>query len=700
MRSFRSALLLVCACALTLAVAAAQDTPTPRLEAQGALPGASQTKLPHVVVSAGQAHIAANARRLDANYWAAAADGSFGLPERLGPAEGQPDYSSAAIAATPDGTLYAAWINQPERTIYVRSRPPGGAWSNPSVVVRGAPFPVNVAITAGTAGVFVAWRNPDQPFVFSRLRADQRWTSPQPLSRAAGYNAPGLAAGADRAAIAYTQGEADQLQIYAGLWEGQRFATERITQLNASYADPRIAIAPDGRVVAAWRGIADSGPTSGVFLAERAADGAWPTAQIIGGKVIGPVTPAFDADGGLHLFWIGEAGGVLRLWYAQQPRGGAWSAPVSASVAGGALFNAHGAVGAAASGLRYGHAVSEVFIGNRLTAHTFRFTAGGQSRPAATPILAAGAARSSADRIALDFRDVSGAPTEVRRRWGAPPTDADPWQPFGPTLIDAPAGAGRVACQEQRLYTQVRNAHGVQEAAAVATIVFDTGVQAMLTSHNPDGLPGYARTPNAWLALDLADECSGIAAASLNGTSLQFDAAAQQLIPITLAAGEGPQQFALHLTDGLGNSRAYTTTIVYDATAPEVQSDLIELRADPAASVLQTLTLRNIRYRDTTSAAPWAVAVAATRAEGDYGSWQTIPLDAHAITQEPDGSLTIHVGVSLAALLPPGTLHPGDYALRVRLVDPAGNPTEHSVQATLKLHEITYPRLYLPALRR
>jgi hypothetical protein len=222
----------------------------------------------------------------------------------------------------------------------------------------------------------------------------------------------------------------------------------------------------------------------------------------------------------------------------------------------------------------------------------------------------------------------------------------------------------------------------------------------MLTSHNPDGLPGYARTPNAWLALDLADECSGIAAASLNGASLQFDDVAQRLIPITLAAVEGPQQFALHLTDGLGNSRAYTTTIVYDATAPEVQSDPIELRADPAASVLQTLTLRNVRYRDTASAAPWAVAVAAAPAEGEYGSWQTIPLDAHAITQEPDGSLTIHVEVSLAALLPPGTLHPGDYALRARLVDPAGNPAEHSVQATLELDEITYPRLYLPALRR
>ncbi len=701
MRGIWLALLMVCVCVLPFAVVRGQDGAAPRLEAQAALPGAVQTKLPRVVLSAGQAHVAANARRLDATYWAAPADGAFGAPERLGAAEDQPDYSSAAITAAPDGTLYVAWINQPERTIYLRSRPPGGGWSNPSVVVRGAAFPVNVTLAAEANGLFVAWRNPDQPFVFSRSTdGGVRWSHPQTFGRAAGYNAAGLAAGGDRAAIAYTRGEADQLQIYAGLWDGQTFAASRVTPLNASYADPGIAVAPDGRVVAAWRGIAERGPTSGVFLAERAADGSWPSAQLIAGKVIGPVTPAFDVAGGLHLFWIGEAGGAIKLWYAQQPRGGVWSAPVGAVVPGGALFNAHGAVGVALNGAQYGHAVSELFVGDRLTAHTFRFATGGQARPNATPILAAGQARSAAPTLALDFQNVAGAPTELRWRWGAPPTDADLWQPFGPTTIVVPHGVGKTACQELRLFTQVRGVAGLQEPATSATITLDQDVQATVRADNIDGAPGYARTSTAWLAINGAAECSGIIAVSLNGTALQFDATAKRLLQIPLDTTEGAQQLTLRLTDGLGNTRDYTQTMIYDVTAPETAGGDLTLQADPAASVLQTLTLRNLRYTDAASDAPWALAVAITPTNGVESAWQTIPLTKQAISRPIDDTFMLRAEVSLAALLPTEQLRPGTYTLDVRLVDPAGNRSASGAKAILELIDITYPRLYLPALRR
>lgn len=699
MRRIWPAMVVLCLWMAPLAFVYGQSGVLPRLETQAPLPGALQTKLPRVAVSAGYAHVAANARRLDANYWLAPADGAFGAPERLGAAEDQPDYSSASIAAAPDGTLYVAWINQPERTIYLRRRPSGGSWSNPVVVVRGAPFPVNVSIAAGTHGLFVTWRNPDQPFVFSRSTDDGvRWSAPQPLGRAAGYNAASLAAASSNAAIAFTRGEADQLQIYAGLWDGQTFATSRITPLNASYADPGIAIAPDGRVVAAWRGVADNGPTSGVFLAERTADGSWPMAHLVAGKVIGPVTPAFDESGGLHLFWIGEAGGVMQLWYAQQLPGGAWSAPVGAAVPGGALFNAHGAVGAALSGLQYGHAVSELFVGDRLTAHTFHFASGGTARPTATPILAAGRDRSAAATLALDFVNVGGAPTELRWRWGAPPTDTDPWQPFAPTSIAVPNGSSHARCAEQRLFTQVRGPMGIQEPAASTTIVLDCGVQALINVHNFEGLPGYTRTPTAWLAIDATAECSGIVAVRLNGAALQFDAA-QRLLQIPLAPEEGAQQVTLQLTDGLGNIRAYTPTIIYDATPPLMSGGNVNLHTDPAATILQHITLADLRYTDASSDAPWALAVAAAPEAGAFSPWQTIPLDKAAIARDTDDMLTLQAEVSLAVLLPDTHLQPGVYRLRLRLIDPAGNMSINAVETPLELLDITYPKLYLPALR-
>jgi hypothetical protein len=701
MRRIWPALVALCVCIASFPVVRGQDGAAPRLDAQAALPGGLQTKLPQVVLSGRQAHVAGNARRLDVNYWAASADGAFGLPERIGAAEGQPDYSSAAIAAGPDGALYIAWINQPERTIYLRKRPVGGTWSNPTIVVRGATFPVNVALAVGADTIFVAWRNPDQPFTVSRSTdRGVRWSAPQPLGRTAGYNAPSLAAAGNRAAIAYTRGEADQLQIYAGLWDGQAFAVSRVTPLNASYADPGIAIAPDGRVIAAWRGIADSGPASGVFLAERTADGSWPIAQVIAGKVIGPVTPVFDAAGGLHLFWLGEVGGTSRLWYAQQLRGGAWSAPVSTAVPGGALFNAHGAVGEAANGLQYGQAVSELFLGDRLSAYTFRFVTGGAARPSATPILANGRLRSSATTVALNFSEVSGAPAELRWRWGAPPTDTDPWHPFGPTSLEVPAGAGRTACEELRLFTQVRGATGVQEPAAQTTITIDRTVQAVVRPHNPDGLPGYSRTPTAWLAIENAGECSAITTVSLNGTTLQFDATAQRLLQVPLAAEEGAQTITLRLTDGLGNARDYTQTIIYDATGPLIAGGELALSADPRATVLQRLQLQNLIYRDAASTTPWALAVAAAPTGDAPGAWQTLPLGEHAIVRNADSTLAIDVEVSLATLLPADLLRPGAYTLHVRLIDPAGNPGPDSLTVTLELLDITYPELYLPALRR
>ncbi len=102
------------------------QTATPTFAAQFGVPNTTPVKFPALATSGSTVQLAASVRRSDANVWAMqASDPAFGAPTRLGPAEGQPDYSSTTIAVGPDGTWYAVWINQPERTMYLRTLPPG-----------------------------------------------------------------------------------------------------------------------------------------------------------------------------------------------------------------------------------------------------------------------------------------------------------------------------------------------------------------------------------------------------------------------------------------------------------------------------------------------------------------------------------------------------------------------------------------------
>jgi hypothetical protein len=673
----------------------------PLVEFAGPLPGALNTKFPRVAVSGGQAHVAANSQLLHATYWNAPTEGAFGAPELLGTAEGQPDYSSAAITSGPDGTIYVVWINQPERAIYLRSRPPGGAWSEPRLVMSGSPFPVHVAITAGSEGIFVAWRDPDQPFTF-RYSTDGglTWSRTLRMAYDAGYNMPSLASGAGKVAIAYTQGYADQLQIFVGLWNGQNFGMQMITTPNSSYADPGIAISSSGRIVAAWRGIADNGPLSGVFLAEQSANGMWPIQQVISGKVIGPVTPAFDDAGGLHLFWIGEVGGSLRLWYAYQQPDGAWSAPVGSDVPGGGLFNAHGAVGAAQNGLIYGHAVSELFLGDRLSAHTFRFATNSVALPYAIPSLQ----MNGTNNLHLDFHTISGEPSELRWRWNEPPSDADPWQPFSALDLPLPVQPATQDCQQLQLFTQVRSNRGMQPQAQSAVIALDNDIQASVKVHNPGGADGYTRRTFIRLEIDASDECSPLTEAAIGDQVWTMgDGPIHQLL-IPLISSEPEQNFTLRLSDSLGNQRSYAMQAFFDREAPQYEGGNLQVITDPAFSSLQTIVLKDLTYRDATSVRPWAIQLRVKPPESDlFPSYreQTIPLEEMRVTRSGDGTLTITAPISLHSVFQPVTsgLRSGTYTFEVTLLDFAGNPTEIVASEAITLTDIRAPQFYLPLVQ-
>lgn len=704
-------LLIGLALPLSRPAAQAQTSAAPgvRFDQQLALPGGSDTKFPQVAVSAGAAHIAGNTGRLDASYWSRPAEaGSIAAPLRLGPALDQPDYSTASIAAGRDGRLAYAWINQPERAIYLRVRGIDGAWGPASTVQRGSPFPVAAQVgVAADGSIFVLWRDPDRPFTYRRSTdGGARWSAPQPVSTGAGFNAPSIATGANGGvAVAYTQGEADRLQIYVGLWNGAGFQEQRVSALGGDFADPSVAITPDGRILAAWRGIADHGSGSGVYLAERRADGAWDTRQIVAGLTLGRVNVTLDEGGGAHLTWIGMAAGAAQLWHAYRPLGGAWSAPVAAPSAGWPIFNAHSTAGRSATGALYAHAVSEIFVGSRVAGQAYRFAVGG-SPVSARPVLEGGATHTRNTTLSLTLADLAGDPREVRYRWGSPPTTSDAWHAItAPLSVAAPANLGMGRCDALMLYTQVRGAGGVQEPAARVGITIDRAVQAAVTPASAYGAPGYTADPLVELDLDRGDECGALAFRTDATAPFQPIGASQRSIAVLLPATEGEHEITIELADGLGNRRWYRPTVVLDRTPPQVGGGpALTISADPVATVLHSLTLSGVRYEDAASERPWAAAVNVSRlqipADTPLIGWRVIPLDPAQISAGADGGLTIRLDHSIARWFTSDQLTPGRYHYLVRLIDPAGNRSAEAIAGLVELEAISYVRVYLPMLRR
>ncbi|NTU82190.1 MAG: exo-alpha-sialidase, partial [Chloroflexales bacterium] len=494
-------LLIACLCLLALGSAVAPapaQTGAPAFEAQGAVSGAESTKYPHLAVDGPLVHLAANTGRADASYWSKQDIApAFGAATTLGPAAGQPDYSTASIAVGPGGALFYAWVNQPQRAIYMRSKRTGADWGPAHTVVSGQPFPVHPELAVASDGaIFVVWRNPDQPFVYRRSTdGGLTWGNLTALSAQAGVNAASIVAGPSGSlAAAYTVGESDRLQVYVATWGGADFARTRLSSLSGDYADPSLSFTPDGRLLVAWRGVAETGGGAGVFYAERQTDGSYQPARLISGRVAGRVSLSADSGGNLHMLWTAAAGDGYQLWYAVKPAPGAWSSPVAAPSAGGVIFNAYGAGAIGTGGAGYAHAASEVFVGTRVGLRHYRFSAGLSGAPAvsARPLIERGAARARGTALAVSFSEVAGAPTELRYRWGAPPTDADPWQPFAETIsVPAPTLADPARCAEAALFTQVRAAGATQAQALSDTLTLDSAVQARVSAYHSGAAPGY-----------------------------------------------------------------------------------------------------------------------------------------------------------------------------------------------------------------
>ncbi len=752
----RTSLVVLCTVAMLAAVFAAQPAPTARAQegslrliTEFILPNSNDVKFPHVVAGNNQVHASGNAFRRTAFAWSKAATAtSFPNPVDLGPAEGQPDYSPTSITLGPDGSVWAAWINQAARTIFVRQRSPQGEWGPTRIVNRGSPFPVSVEVAVSTNNqIFVAWRDPGTPVRFrSSTDGGVNWSGLTNVTSFEAYASPlGLAAGPNgQVALTFTAGAGDRLHIFAGLWNAaaSRFEISQVTSGGDGWADSSIGFNRLGRVYVAWRGIAEGGPNSGVFYAERQADGSWPRSRLTSGRVIGTVNINADEQNNLHLSWIGQPSGAIQPFYAFKPPTTSFRGPL-ASAARGALFNprAYGSIAAAAA---YNHMVSEDFTGSGLRTRYSLFSAavfGGQ------PVIEGDAPRTgrSLDRAVLvSFPSLQGAPNQIRWRWNAPPTDAasdsNGWQTFSnPLRVPVPEALyNDTSCLPSTLFTQLRNTQtGEIEAEARSdSIEIDGTVEVWVYLENPiakatstgnapvstDGeAPGgatdHTRYPFTYLNIIPDTDCSGLTTARIGNAENNLTTTYQLgpngfsgYVPIPGFSGEQsrPWPMVVEVRDAAGNVQTFTLTINYDRVKPRLnqQGASVDSQASatphPQFDLLQTLRFNNIPVDDDYFPDEiWGVWVAnspdrVTDPLRDQNlRWFIVPASG-----VQNGTFDIR-GWSLASGLSRAQLVAGeDYYLYVRFLDAAGNATDEYVEIRVPSSNLTPPQLWLPRVYR
>lgn len=727
--------------AMATVPAQAQGDTGLRLTSEFLVPGSRFVKGPQVVAGFNQVHVSGNAERRDSNVWSKAANATtFPSPFKVANAEadGKPDWSATAVALGPDGSLYYAWIDMPNRAVNLRVRDPQGAWGPTRRVDGGAfPYPVQVAVST-TGQVFVAWRDTDRPIRFrTTLDRGVTWSSRQDVVDVVAFNSPpAFAAGPNgRMAVTFVAGVADRLQVFVGVWNGTRFVTNQITPGGADYADASLTYTPDGKLYAAWRGVAEGGGNAGAFFSEQQPDGSWPRSRLIGGKVVGTVNVDSDEAGNLHVSWVGAPSGDSSVYYAFKPASGPFRGPIGSSDTG-AIYNPDGSASLAVNA--YNHTVSEEFNGSIVYTRYSLFAAdavdfGGQ------PVVADGAARvapATDGTVKLTFRSLTGSPTQVRWRWGAAPTDAasdsNGWQTLASEMrLPVPeAIRNSTTCQPTTLYTQLRNATTTENQARSVAVNIDGIVEAQSYLDNPftrgaaqitglagiegapGGAPNYTRVPLTWLNVISESDCSGITVAGVGPSADKIeqnfvinDGAFGGLVslPNLAALKPGPVPFVVRIVDGAGNVRLYNLEVILDETKPVLNAATVTASGSPDGDLIQVLNFQNVSVTDTQYPGGfWGIWIAnAPEPVADPLNDSSLKWTVLEAPDERPGDDFVIDDWSLATGLAKEQLVAGeDYVIYIRFIDGAGNPTDGFVTVPVASSNVVRPETNLPTIRR
>lgn len=739
----RSIVVILCTLAMivTLAVTPmtqAQSETGLQLITEESVPGSRDVKFPHVGAGNGTAIVTGVADRNSPYAWAKA-DSAGEFPARFDLGEsggGDPDYLNTAITFTPDGSAYAVWTTLEQGRIYLRRRDTAGNWG-PTRTVANSNFPIFVEIAVSTKGeIFVLWSEPGKTPLY-RVSTNQgvNWSSTRNVGNVVAFSSQmDLTAGPNGSmAAAYTGASGGVLQVFLGLWNGSGFEIRRMSTLDIESADATVTFGPDGRIYYAWRGI-----EGGVYFTEQQADGSFPRSRLAGSRAYGLVNLNTDEGGNIHFNWIAEPGGNKQIFYAFKEPNSAPRGPIASSN-GGSIFNSHAA--ASASDAIYAHTVLEEFTGGGLRTRYSLWRAEG-SIFGATPVLANGAAITGGKAtVTLNFTNLrGGTPTEIRWRWGAAPTDSATdsggFKAFAnPLEIPIPAAIlNNTTCQPTTLYTQVRDTTTgtLEKEAKSDSIIIDGVVEASAIFANPylyvdtapenagldkvagalNGARNYTRIPLMYVDITSFDDCTdlksvgiGRSANAIETVIAVTDEGYRGFVPLPGLADlqEGEVPIVLQVTDGAGNVRNFSGTIIFDETPPVLDpnaSGPLQATANPNADLLQNLTFSNVSVSDTGVGDRdfWGVWLAVSRTPvanptaSDDLVWIPVSISENAT------SFTVR-NFSLASGLPDADVTPGTYYVYARFLDAAGNASTAFLDAVIESNA-ERPKTNLPLIVR
>ncbi|MGQ9926451.1 MAG: hypothetical protein ACUVS4_06225 [Chloroflexaceae bacterium] len=700
---------------------------SPVLIAENLLPRSNDVKRPHVdtLPASGQPHtvlVSGVAERSEARFWAKPDSVSqFPDAQPIGVAEGQPDYTTTSVFVAPDRTIYYAWVNANANQIFLRVKRPGDAdFGPPQLIVSNPAFPNDVEVGANEDGVFVFWRLADGVIQYRRSRDGVSWPDPPVrLMPGVALRRMDVAAGPGRQLIiGYTKPLDDALQTYVSIWNRDTgaFFEERIpTVTDRSFADPQVALNPNGGYFAAMR--SDDGVLGGAWFSERPASGAWSQpGRLVRGRV-SSIAVDVDVFGNVHMAWIGDATGTPDLFYAFRRTGGLFEGPLLVRSGALPIFNVQ--LAANVRDQSYAHIVAERFTGSGLRSQYYLFRAPVSLVNATSIAIEGGVAFTNRSDVSVTFEGLQGNPNEVRWRWSAPPTDQEndsgSYRSLtNPLSVPAPPLPTLTGCTPAVLYTQVRAGSVFQLEPNSDAITFDRAVQTTVTVVSPvEGFdPTYTNQPAATIALSNAAECSGLVTAlasgplNVPGGVLLLEASGRPALEVTvgLTGDPGAKTLRFAFTDGAGNRLETERTIVYDAVRPvfDPGAATLALAPDPRGTSVLELLLDNAAAGDDARLFGIVVRPELTPASGRTplaGRPLVLPFRAMSEVTARDGRLRLRTTVNLARSFSPSQLAPGVYRLVVTFADAAGNESLASIAGSVNLERITFPVLQ-PLVRR
>jgi hypothetical protein len=715
------------------------------------LPGSGTTaaqagKQPSVAGSGTGVHMVANTNQV-AQYWTKQdTESSAAGPAVFGNTNYDTDYTEAAIASGPGGTLFAIWIDQ-RAGIKMKRKPVGGDWDATRQIYSTGSFMSHPDIGLTSTGqIFIVWNQENLYRFITSTDGGNNFTSASVVSSKKPYKSVSVAGGPNNTAVvAFGSGDG---HAYAAVWNGSSFDTADLTPFKTStdfFASAKPTVAPNGKVYVAFR-LA----SGGLYYTERQSNGSWPVSKLAGGSIYEAIGIAADAASNLHMSWSSNASGRYELYYAFLPAGGEWQGPVKASGISDKII-ANVDMTSTAGARSYGHTIFETFDGGGSALRYQQFSGEGGGGVSATPSLDGGATATRNSVVTVSFSGVVGAPDSVRTNWDAAPTDANPWVAFAnPLTVQGPSGVTAAACQTHTLYTQVRKGTTAGSTSQDAEI-FDIGVQAEVNVLNPhlaglpasfglqlqdvasgtngasDGDPKYTRERSFYLGISGQNDCSNLDTFHIAGSDSdptpRSIASNSYSGPAALPQGSAPgdRPISVDVTDKLGNKKTVDYTLTYDPINTDTtgtQTNTLGLpvlgaggnvTVDSAANIIRAFSFTNISVTDNLygqrESLPvgkqfWGVWMA--NATSDVGA-DSAALNWYPVrVGTPNSSFTVKwnlfSGLGFTSDL---RNKPGNYFVYVRFLDGAGNPSAQSLKISVALASgYDIPTVRVPTIAR